>query len=71
MLNKFISSALLFVVLIQGAMGAPSPIACGGPNEPACPAITPCDPACLETQFCCHTLGNICLAAGSECPIIG
>ncbi|KAJ7079891.1 hypothetical protein C8R44DRAFT_754504 [Mycena epipterygia] len=45
MLNKFISSALLFLVLVQGAMASPKPIACGGPTEPACPP--PCVPACM------------------------
>ncbi|KAJ7469263.1 hypothetical protein FB451DRAFT_1400818 [Mycena latifolia] len=49
MLNKFISSALLFLVLAQGAMAIP----CGGPTEAACPP--PCVPACTDTEFCCAT----------------
>ncbi|KAJ7247521.1 hypothetical protein C8J57DRAFT_1359158 [Mycena rebaudengoi] len=70
MLNKFISSALLFLVLVQGAMASPKPIACGGPTEPACPP--PCVPACTGAEFCCGSFTTShCVALGGFCPKIG
>ncbi|KAJ6535003.1 hypothetical protein B0H19DRAFT_1271671 [Mycena capillaripes] len=70
MFNKFISSALFFLVPAQMTMASPKPVACGGAGEPACPA--PCEPACTGDDFCCGTpTGSHCVVAGGLCPIIG
>ncbi|KAF7328337.1 hypothetical protein MVEN_02549200 [Mycena venus] len=70
MFNKFISSALLFLVVAQVAMASPKPVACGGPDEPACPPA--CVPACADDEFCCGSLTPVrCVAAGGFCPVIG
>ncbi|KAF7368160.1 hypothetical protein MVEN_00135000 [Mycena venus] len=70
MFSKLVSSALLFLVLAQGALATPKPIVCGGPNEPTCPP--PCDPACTVDKFCCgRPTGSHCVALGGFCPKIG
>ncbi|KAF8198803.1 hypothetical protein K438DRAFT_1966770 [Mycena galopus ATCC 62051] len=45
MFGKVLSSALLCLVLAQGAIANPKPIVGGGPNEPP-----PCVPACTITN---------------------
>ncbi|KAJ7264513.1 hypothetical protein B0H12DRAFT_1102073 [Mycena haematopus] len=66
MFTKFISSALIFFALTQGAVA----YACGDPPLPACPSYKPCPP-CSSTEYCCYTLGSRCIPEGELCPKIG
>ncbi|KAF8202663.1 hypothetical protein K438DRAFT_1965157 [Mycena galopus ATCC 62051] len=54
MFAKFISSALIFFALTQGAIAT----ACGEPPLPACPTYPPCPP-CASNEFCCYTRGSM------------
>ncbi|KAJ7796132.1 hypothetical protein B0H13DRAFT_2298498 [Mycena leptocephala] len=59
MLYKFISSAILFLALTQGAI-ADSRVACGGLYDPPCPS----------NELCCGSLdgiGNFCQFGGLDC----
>ncbi|KAJ7114328.1 hypothetical protein C8R44DRAFT_881183 [Mycena epipterygia] len=54
MLSKLLSTALLFLVLAQGALstpqGGPQQLLCGGPYDPPCPS----------NQICCGSpTGNV------------
>ncbi|KAJ7622054.1 hypothetical protein FB45DRAFT_1061695 [Roridomyces roridus] len=85
MYAKFISSVVLLLAVINGALAL---IACGDPpasiqrfrptNQslkfplqlPACPSFAPCPP-CASDEFCCQTLGSTCVVNGGFCPVIG